>query len=284
MSLLDRAGGARAAAPGLLPPLLLVAAWIVLSSLHEGPRLIPEPSSVWQVLRQPFHPVLSSGSLAWHSVLSLIRVMAGFTAATAVGIPLGVLMGAAETPRRLLTLSVELARPLSPLALVPLSLVLFRSRSMVDVLGLDSLRYTHHILHEIQPGMIFVLFWGAVFPILLGTVDGVRSCRRIHIEAARTLGAGGFFLFRTILLPSALPEIFTGLRLGIGRCWMVIIAAEMLPGTNVGLGYLIRYSYEVQRLDIMLSGMILTGLVGAAMSLALQRLGRGGVFARVEDR
>ncbi len=270
--------------PGLLLPALLLVAWFVITAAGTGPSLIPTPMAVGRILSRPFEGMLSSGSLAWNSFVSMIRVAMGFSLAALLGIPVGAVMGTSRSARRLLGLSVELSRPLSPLALVPVMLVLFRSRTLVEVLGLQSLRYQHHLFHEIQIGMIMVLFWGGFFPILLGTVGGVRSVRRVHLEAARILGARGLFLFSRVILPSALPDVLTGLRLGIGRCWMVIIAAEMLPGTNAGMGYLIRYSYEVQRLDVMFAGLLIIALLGALLSGGLERLGERSLRLRSEDR
>lgn len=208
----------------------------------------------------------------------------GFFVAVLIAIPLGFFMGSSRNARKYLSFAVEMARPLSPIALVPLSLILFRSRSFVELFNLSHLRYQNHILHEMQIGMVFILFWGAFFPVLLGTIQGVRGVRKIHLEAGRLLGAGRIFLFKHIVLPSALPDIFTGLRLGIGRSWMVIIAAEMLPGTNAGLGYLIRYSYEVLRIDVMVACLVIVAIFGAFFSKGLAALGEKSLVLRSRER
>ncbi|NLP05595.1 ABC transporter permease [Candidatus Fermentibacteria bacterium] len=277
-------GGIRDLLPGLVLPAVVLAAWHLSTTRGLVPPLIPTPAAVVRVLASPGTDLLSSGSLLWNTAISLVRVVSGFAIAAAIGIPLGILMGSSRLARRLMSLSVELSRPLSPLALVPLSLVVFRSRSLVHVLGLTALRYRQHILHEIQPGMLFVLFWGGFFPILLGTMAGVRSVRKQHLEAARILGAGRLFMLRHVHLPSAIPDIFTGLKLGMGRCWMVIIAAEMLPGTNSGLGYLVKYSYDVHRLDVMFAGIALIGVLGALLSLGLSSMSEWRTRLRVEER
>lgn len=179
---------------------------------------------------------------------------------------------------------VEMARPLSAIALLPLSIIIFKARTFAQVLGLRHLMYQKNLLNEMQLGMIFILFWGGVFPVILGTMQGVRSVRKIHLEAAGILGAGRLFTFRNVIVPSALPDIFHGLRMGIGRCWMVIIAAEMLPGTNSGIGYLIRYSYQLSRYDIMLASIIIVACIGAVFSRGLEALGEKSLVLRSRER
>lgn len=246
--------------------------------------MLPSPGRVLAVLAHPFADRISTGSLAWSTAVSLIRVAVGFALAALVGIPIGLIMGASGHARKFLSLIVEMARPLSAIALLPLSIIIFKARTFAQVLGLRHLVYSRHMFNELQLGMIFILFWGGVFPIILGTMQGVRSVRRIHLEAAGILGAGRMLTFRKILIPSALPDIFHGLRMGIGRCWMVIIAAEMLPGTNSGIGYLIRYSYQLSRYDIMLACIIVVALVGALFSRGLEALGERSLVLRSRER
>ncbi len=276
-------GAAGGIIPGLVPLLSAFLLWYLASWSGILPPLLPSPSEVITILSDPFGDRLAAGSLAWNFFVSLIRVLSGFLLAASAAVPAGLLMGMSRRFEKFTSLSVELARPLSPIALIPLTLVLFRSRTLVDVLGLESLRYQHHLFHEIQIGMLIVIMWGGFFPILLAASGGARSVRRTHLEAARLLGAGRSFVFSRIVIPSALPEILTGLRLGMGRCWMVIIAAEMMPGTNAGLGYLVRYSYEVQRTDIMFAGLAVIGLVGAILSASLDRLGERSFLLRREE-
>ena len=201
--------GARAGEflPGLILPAAVLLIWILASASGLKPALIPTPQAVLSILARPFDGVIASGSIFWNCTVSIIRVLTGFTIAVLTAVPMGLLMGSSSAARRFLALSVELARPLSPLAMTPLMLVLFRSRTVVDVLGLTSLRYSHSILHEIQIGMIAVQVWGGFFPILLGAASGARSVRRIHLEVAELLGAGRAMIFRHLTLPSAIPDI-----------------------------------------------------------------------------
>ena len=269
--------------PGLILPALLLLWWTIATG-GNADTIFPSPGEVASVLSYPFTDLMVTGSLFWNVTVSTVRIMLGFSLACLIGIPLGMMMGASSNARRLLSLTVEMARPLSAIALLPLSIILFKSVTLSQFLGLGHLRYQRHILNELQLGMIFILFWGGVFPIILGTMQGVRSVRNLHLEAARVLGAGRGFVFRSVMLPSALPDIFHGLRLGIGRCWMVIIAAEMLPGTNSGIGYLIRYSYQMSRYDIMLACLVVVAVVGAILSKGLEALGEGSLVLRSRER
>jgi len=284
-SLLSRglSGGFAGVLQGLLLPALLLLVW-TLSTGGGRETLFPSPGRVFSVLAHPATDLLSQGSIAWSAFVSVSRVMVGFSIAVLAGIPLGLLMGAYGCFRRFLSLIVEMARPLSAIALLPLSIMVFRARTLTQVLGLEELVYRRHILNELQLGMVFILFWGGVFPIILGTMQGVRSVRKLHLEAARILGAGKLLTFTRVVVPSALPDIFHGLRMGIGRCWMVIVAAEMLPGANSGIGYMIRYSYQLSRYDVMLASIMVVALIGALFSRGLEALGEGSLVLRSRER
>ncbi|MBD3369066.1 ABC transporter permease subunit [Candidatus Fermentibacteria bacterium] len=267
---------------GFLLPLALLLWWYL--GTRVGGTVLPSPGRVLDVLLHPGRELLASGSLLWGVYVSISRIVLGFGCAALVGIPAGLVMGSSILYRRLLSLTVEMARPLSAIALLPLSIIVFKGSSVASLLGLSSLRYTRHVLNELGLGMIFILFWGGVFPIILGTMQGVRSVRNLHLEAARTLGAGRMLTFTHVMVPSALPDIFHGLRLGIGRCWMVIIAAEMLPGTNSGIGYLLRYSYQLSRYDIMLACVVVIALIGALFAKGLEALGETSLVLRSKER
>ncbi len=265
---------------GFILPALLILLWYVAADRMS----LPAPEKVAEVILNPGRDLLASGSLLWNTGISLIRVIMGFILSVAVGTPLGFMMGESERFRKLTSVITELARPLSPLALLPLSIILFKDTNLTEVFGLDQLKYSRNILNELQLGMIFILGWGGVFPVILETMHGVRSVRKVHIEAARVLGAGRIFTFRHVLLPAALPDIFTGYRMAVGRCWMVIIAAEMLPGTNSGAGYLLRYSYQLSRLDVMLACIFVIALIGLLFSRGLERAGERRLRLRAGER
>ncbi len=268
---------------GLILPVILLLWWTLATGGGQN-TLLPSPGAVAEILLHPFSNLISTGSFAWSLCVSLLRIIIGFTLAVIVGIPVGLMMGASSHVRKLLSFMVEMARPLSAIALLPLSIILFKGITFSQFFGLQHLQYQKHILNEMQLGMIFILFWGGVFPIILGTMQGVRSVRKLHQEAASILGAGTWFTFRHIMFPAALPDIFHGMRLGIGRCWMVIIAAEMLPGTNAGIGYLLRYSYQLSRYDIMLACLVVIAIIGALFSRGLEVVGERSLLLRSRER
>jgi len=161
-------------------------------------------------------------------------------------------------------------RPLCPIAWIPFALAIFKTYTVAEVFGV---RYTTSIFGHIQLGMLFVIFYGGFFPIFLNTVLGVKSVKDIFIESAQLLGADKNQLFRKVIVPSALPAILTGLRVGLGVSWMVIIAAEMLPGSDAGIGYLIMFSYELELAlkaphnVVFLDGSLVSYLIGIGQGL-----------------
>lgn len=271
---------ARNVLPGLLLPFVIIVLW----SIFAHNTMLPEPFRVISVLTHPSEDLLSCGSLLWNTGVSLIRVLLGLFIAIVLGTPLGFMMGASQRFRRFTSVITELARPLSPIALLPLSIILFKDTSFTEILGLTHLRYSRHLFNELQVGMVFILAWGGIFPVILETMHGVRGVRKVYLEVAGVLGAGKFFTFRNVLLPASLPDIFAGYRMAIGRCWMVIIAAEMLPGTNSGIGYLLRYSYQLSRLDIMLACIFLIALIGLTFSRGLEFAGEKWLLLRTRER
>lgn len=244
-------------------PALLLAAWEVTAITLDNCAVVPRVGAVALRLLHPLDNVLRTGSLAWHTGVSAVRVLTGFTMAALVAIPLGLIMGVFPRPRRLIGPVVELLRPLCPIAWIPFALVVFGTANAGNLVGL---RYTRTILDHVQLGMLFIIVYGAFFPILLNTISGVTGVRTIYVESALTLGASRGRVFRKVLLPASLPAIMTGLRVGLGIAWMVIIAAEMLPGSDSGIGYMIMYAYELAEMDVLAAGMIVIGLVAALFS------------------
>ncbi len=121
------------------------------------------------------------------------------------------------------------------------------------------------ICDSIQFSMVFIILIGAFFPILISTIQGVKSIPQILLESARTLGAKNLSLLYKVIVPAILPSIVTGLRIGLGVGWMCLVAAEMMPGSSAGLGYLIWYAYELLRTEIVVAGIVVIGLLGFFM-------------------
>jgi NitT/TauT family transport system permease protein len=110
--------------------------------------------------------------------------------------------------------------------------------------------------------LIFIIFIGSFFPVLISTIEGVRNVRVRWLEVAQSLGASTYEKFLTVVIPGALPFIWTGFRLAFGVAWMCLVAAEMLPGTSAGLGYLIMYAYNLGQIQVIVTGMIVIGMIG----------------------
>jgi NitT/TauT family transport system permease protein len=239
----------------LVVPALLLALW--WAATHNHPNgLIPPPN---QVVRELVDIVgLSgnndefSGSL-WENLLtSASRVYGGFLLSAAFGLSLGMLIGRLAIIQRMLDSTLQMLRPIPVTAWQPLFLILF---------GLGSRSAT------------LLVALGCFYPILVNTIFGVRSVEPRLIEAAAMLGVSRTALFPKVVLPSALPGIFTGLRLGLGFAWVVIVVGE-LSGVRIGLGAMIENAREVSRTDVVIAGMIVIGLAGFLSDQGIRAVSR----------
>jgi len=246
----------------ILFPVLLAIIWQVLAIYINKPMALPRLESVARVLSHPNTKILITGSLVENMEISLVRVVCGFSLAGAIAIPLGILMGYYRFVERFFESTVESLRPIPPLAWVPLILAWFGIKGLADSFPELS---SSVAFGGLQFSMIIIILIGAFFPILLNTIHGVKSIPVIFIESARTLGSRGFSLLFKVIIPAAFPSIVTGMRIGLGIGWMCLVAAEMMPGSNAGLGYLIWYAYELLRTDIIVAGMIVIGIIGLVM-------------------
>lgn len=256
---------------GLALPVLFLVVWHQVAVRLGNPWLVPRPLAVANRLLHPFANVLDTGSLAYNVAVSGLRVLLGFALAVLVAVPLGLVMGRIGFVRRLVGPFIEMFRPLCPIAWIPFAMAVFKTYSVVNLFGV---RYSNTIFDVVQVGMLFILFYGAFFPILLNAVDGVLGVPETYVESAQVLGATRSQVFRKVALPAALPSVFTGLRVGLGTAWMVIVAAEMLPGSSAGIGYLIIYAYQLAEMDVLVTGMILIGAVGALLSWGISATSR----------
>jgi ABC-type nitrate/sulfonate/bicarbonate transport system permease component len=231
----------------LLLPVAFVLAWQVVSGalLPDLAQVLPPPS---RVLAQGWR-VLASGDLLAHVAHSLVRVLGGFAMATLVGVPLGIAIGLWEWIEDAADPVVEFLRPIPPIAWIPLGILWF---------GIGDAQN------------MFIIFLGAFFPILLNTVAGVRRVDRTLVWGALTLGGRRHQIVGEIVLPSALPLILTGLRIGLGVGWMALVAAELVAARS-GLGFMIqsaRYAFLTERVIL---GMVVIGALG----LVMDRMMRG---------
>lgn len=253
----------------LLLPLVLAGAWQAVAVWLDKPNVLPRLHAVGTVLCSPTANILNTGSLLDNMAISLIRVVLGFLVSVLTAVPLGLAMGFFKPFNQLMDSTVEMLRPIPPLAWVPLVLAWLGIRGLSDWMPFLALS---PIWSGIQFSTLVIIFIGAFFPILLNTIQGVRCIPIEYIESARTLGARGLILLTKVIIPASLPLIVTGLRISLGIGWMCLVAAEMMPGSSSGLGYLIWYAYELMRADIIVAGMLAIGLIGFIMDRGFRRL------------
>lgn len=260
---------------GAVVPLLLVAAWSWRAS-WPGEVVIPSPGAVWEVALHPgAEPAtIDAPPLGFSALTSLARVGLGFALAVVLAIPLGLLMGRSARIRALLSPSVTMVRVICPLAWLPLMIVLLGNASLAELLYGPAESWRHELLSSIQPAMVIVLAWGAFFPILLATAGAAQATQRRWLEGARLLGATRWQRFRWILLPAALPQILNSLRVGLGITWMVIVAAELFPGTRSGLGYTIWVAHETVQYRYAFAAVLYIMGIGLLLNGVLQALER----------
>jgi NitT/TauT family transport system permease protein len=258
---------------GLVPPVLLLFVWAYAT--RSGWTILPTLGQIGRVLIHPFEQplYLDSPSLFDCTVISLFRVLIGFSLAVLTAVPLGLLAGRNRTARQTLMPTVELVRSICPVAWLPLAIVLFGFSSIGSLLWQEE-AWRREWLGQLQLAMIVIIWWGAFFPILLSSIHGVERVRKVYLEAARTLGAKGGKLFREVVLPSALPTILSGMRVGLGISWMVIIAAEIFPGSRSGLGYMITTAHQAAQYEYAFAAVAVIGVLGFGMNSLLEMVSR----------
>ncbi len=253
----------------VLLPLALAALWQILALWLNKQTILPRLDDVAVLLLHPATKILITGSLFENMAVSLIRVVLGFSLAVITAVPMGLAMGYYRPFNQFMGSTIEIIRPIPPLAWVPLILAWLGIHSIADWFPF---LITSPIWSGIQFSTLIIIFIGAFFPILLNTIQGVQQIPPEYIESARTLGAHRWSLLMKVLIPSSLPLVVTGLRVGLGIGWMCLVAAEMMPGSSSGLGYLIWYAYELMRADIIVAGMVTIGIIGFAMDHGFRRL------------
>jgi nitrate/nitrite transport system permease protein len=245
---LDRAlATLRDIAARVVPPVIVIALvaliWEILCR-KQGSTL-PPPSRViadtWGLITDPFfdNGGLDKG-LFWHLSASLQRVAKGYALACAAGVAIGTLIGQSTWAMRGLDPIFQVLRTVPPLAWLPLSLAAFRDG---------------------QPSAIFVIFITAIWPIIINTAVGIRNIPQDYRNVAAVLRLNPLEFFWKIMIPSAAPYIFTGLRIGIGLSWLAIVAAEMLIG-GVGIGFFIWDAWNSSHISEIILALIYVGIIG----------------------
>jgi NitT/TauT family transport system permease protein len=236
-------------------PLALLASWH-FATVNRPASLIPAPHDVWLELQDLAFGGINddaySRTLHIHLLASISRVYGGFATALAVALPLGMLIGRVALVRQLVDPTIQILRPIPVTAWLPLSMIIF---------GLG------------PRSAFFLVFLGAFYPILVNTIFGVRSVEPRLFEAASMLGCSQQAQFFRVVLPAALPSIFTGMRLGLGFAWVVIVVGEM-TGVPTGLGAIIMEARQLSRTEIVISGMIVIGVFGFLSDQLVVWIGR----------
>ena len=231
----------------VVPPVVVIAVALLIWELlcRRAGSTLPPPSRVlsdtWELIIDPFFDRggLDKG-LFWHLSASLQRVALGYVLASFVGVALGTLVGQSTWAMRGLDPIFQVLRTVPPLAWLPLSLAAFRNG---------------------QPSAIFVIFITAIWPIIINTAVGIRNIPQDYRNVAQVLRLNHLEFFWKIMVPSAAPYIFTGLRIGIGLSWLAIVAAEMLIG-GVGIGFFIWDAWNSSHISEIILALVYVGVIG----------------------
>ncbi len=235
-------------------PLVLVGVlviWQLVTILKVFPPFaLPSPIAVWQSLVTILREGYGGQTLANDIFISSFRILIGFVGAIVIGVPIGLMMSRNKVVFDIIDPMLQFIRPVPPLAYIPLLVVWF---------GIGEL-----------PKVILILV-GTIPVIIIGTMSGVKSTPPLRISVARTLGATNGQIFRKVVLPSALPEIFTAMRVGIGVAWTCLVAAELIAASS-GLGWLVQFAGQALQVSIVIVGIVIIGLIGYGMELVIRKI------------
>jgi len=234
----------------------------ILMGLGQQRSAIPPPSDVmikaWEQLRDPFYDAgPNDKGIGIQLAYSISRVLSGFGLAVLVAIPLGFLIGMSPVAYKALNPFIQVLRPISPLAWMPLALF---------------------IIQDANSSAIFVIFICSVWPMLLNTAFGVAGVRADWVNVARTHELGQLRTAFTVILPAAAPTILTGMRISIGIAWLVIVAAEMLVG-GTGIGYYVWNEWNNLDLTSVIFSILMIGVVGMLLDAVFATLQRAVTYA-----
>jgi len=230
----------------VLASALFLALWHY-SVIWSATKVFPSPLAVEKGMAQ-----LAGKGLLWSYIAdSLRRVALGFGAAVLVGVPVGLTLGWYPTANQIVNPVLQILRPISPIAWIPVAIILF---------GIG------------DTTAVFLIFLAAFFPIVVASVDGVSNVPSMFRRAARNFGLSPLQLLVKVVFPAALPQIIIGLRIALGIAWLVVVAAEMIA-VDSGLGYLVIDARNSgKRYDLVVAAMLLIGVIGLVLDLCFRRL------------
>lgn len=252
----------------VLPPLiglaLLAGIWALVAITSKGS--IPGPVETWgqavQVFSDPFYRKgPNDQGVGWNVLMSLERVALGFGLAALVGIPAGFLIGRFEFLGRMVNPLVSLLRPVSPLAWLPIGLLVFKGAN---------------------PAAIWTIFICSIWPMVINTAVGVQRVPADYMNVARVLNLSEWKILTRILFPAVLPYMLTGVRLAVGTAWLVIVAAEMLTG-GVGIGFWVWDEWNNLNVKNIIIAIFVIGIVGLLLEMALIKLASAFTYDEVKS-
>ena len=233
--------------------LLLAVWWAVAAQQWVSPLFLPPPGQVLAKLITIAGPQGFMDATLWqHLAASLTRIVIALLAAVLIGVPVGIAMGLNSTVRGILDPLIELYRPVPPLAYLPLMVIWF---------GIG------------ETSKILLIYLAIFAPVAMSALAGVKSAQQVRIRAARSLGASRAQVLWLVILPGALPEILTGLRIGLGVGWSTLVAAELIAATR-GLGFMVQSAGEFLATDVVLAGIAVIAIIAFLLELGLRALQR----------
>ncbi|WP_158780882.1 taurine ABC transporter permease TauC [Pantoea sp. BAV 3049] len=234
--------------------LVLLAIWWAVTALDLiTPLFLPAPQQVLHQLLTIASPKGFMDATLWqHLAASLSRILIALLAAVVIGVPVGILMGLNETARGILDPLIELYRPVPPLAYLPLMVIWY---------GIG------------ETSKILLIYLAIFAPVAMSALAGVKSAQQVRLRAARSLGANRWQVLWYVVLPGALPEILTGVRIGLGVGWSTLVAAELIAATR-GLGFMVQSAGEFLATDVVLAGIAVIALIAFTLELGLRALQR----------
>ncbi len=252
----------------VLPPLagfgVLVIVWELIALRSAG--TFPGPWETWlQAVKVFADPFYSNGpndqGVGWNVLSSLQRVALGFGLAAAVGIPAGFAIGRFEFLARMFNPLISLLRPVSPLAWLPIGLLVFKGAN---------------------PAAIWTIFICSIWPMVINTAVGVQRVPSDYMNVARVLNLSEWKILTKILFPAVLPYMLTGVRLAVGTAWLVIVAAEMLTG-GVGIGFWVWDEWNNLNVKNIIIAIFVIGIVGLILEFALIKIATAFTFEEVKS-
>ncbi|MEY3220374.1 MAG: nitrate transporter permease [Pseudomonadota bacterium] len=234
---------------------IVIGVWIIVQQKFATD--LPTPLDTWHRATELFaSPFYDSGpnnkGIGWQLLYSLGRVLSGFLLAVIIGIPIGFLMGMSNTFTKAWQPLIQILKPVSPLAWLPIGLLLFKA---------------------VNPSAIFVIFITSIWPVILNTASGVKAIPEDYMNVAKVLRLNSFEITKKILIPATLPHILTGMRLSLSVAWMVIVAAEMLTG-GVGIGFFVWDEWNNLNVSSIFVAIFVIGLVGISLESLMMLLHR----------